>query len=402
MNQALSESNAGIKEILIFATALKFQMKQFLAFLFFFCSMITFAQVAVVVTPSDTTVCFRDSVAFTAIVTGSGTSKISYQWQKNYINLSGPGSQDSVYSISSVNGSSPGIFRCIASVEGVGADTSNDAMLRMHPRMYIDTLYRYNPLGCAGECKGQFKVHVSGGTPFMSEPPYIYEWHGGHSQDTIVFGLCPGHYVFTATDSLGCAFDTAYFVDVLKSPKVTFEIQPDTVIYKTNPSIQVAFPDSMLKYISNWTWDFGDSVRVASLNPASHTYNDTVKPGLIPVRLTFTDLNGCDTTITNDVNLKVAELDVPNLFTPNGDQINDKFAIQLKDDRKRDFREAYLGNELLVFDRWGKKVFNQGDYKSEDWDGERLADGTYFYILRLTGQYGDEVIRGSVTILRGK
>ena len=93
-------------------------------------------------------------------------------------------------------------------------------------------------------------------------------------------------------------------------------------------------------------------------------------------------------------------MDVPNLFTPNGDQINDKFAIQLKDDRKKDYREAYLGSELLVYDRWGRKVFNEVDYKSEDWDGERLSDGTYFYILKCTGQFGDDVLKGSVTILR--
>jgi hypothetical protein len=42
------------------------------------------------------------------------------------------------------------------------------------------------------------------------------------------------------------------------------------------------------------------------------------------------------------------------------------------------------------------------DYKSKDWDGDRMADGTYFYILRLTGMYGDEVQKGSVTILRGE
>jgi gliding motility-associated-like protein len=379
---------------------LNLQMKHFLIVLFIFSSLVAISQVTVVVHPGDTIVCFRDSVAFTPVVTGAGTSKISFQWQKNFIDI--PGATDSIYAISQVISSSPGIYRCIVAVQGLGGDTSNDALLRMHPRMYIDTLYRYNPLGCAGECKGQFKTQVSGGTPFKNNAPYIYEWHGGHSQDTIVFGLCPGHKILTVTDSLGCSFDTAYFVDVLKSPKITFEILPDSVIYKTNPNIRVVFPDSMQKYITNWTWNFGDSVKVPNLNPAAHTYSDTVKPGLITVLLSFTDLNGCDTTVTNVFTLKVAKLTIPNLFTPNGDQVNDKFAIQLEDDKKRDFREAYLGNELLIFDRWGKKILNQTDYKSEDWDGERLSDGTYFYILKLTGQYGNEVLKGSVTILRGE
>jgi len=390
---------AGIKEILIFAAVLKFQMKHFLSVLFFFCSIFGMSQVNVVVIPADTIVCFRDSVAFTTIITGTGNAAISYRWQKNYIDITGQGAADSIFAISHVISSSPGIYRCIISVEGLGSDTSNDVILRMHPRMYIDTLYRYNPLGCAGECKGQFKTSVSGGTPFKIDPPYIYEWHGGHSQDTIVFGLCPGHFTFTVTDSLGCSIDSAYLVDFLKSPKVTFLIKPDSVVYLTNPNIQVVFPDSMKQYITNWTWDFGDSAKIPNQNPALHTYQKT---GKFFIQLSFTDLNGCDTTITSEVNVKVAELDIPNLFTPNGDFINDKFAVQLMDDAKRDYREAYLGSELLVFDRWGKKVYNQSNYKSEDWDGERLSDGTYFYILKLTGQFGDEVSKGSVTILRGK
>ncbi len=390
---------AGIKEILIFAAVLKSQMKQFLLALFFFCSIVAMSQVAVVMQPGDTTVCFRDSVAFVATPAGAGTAEVSYQWKKNYIDIAG--ATDSTYVIDPVTGSSQGIYSCEIKVVSLSFDTIIDRTLQMRPRMFIDTLYRYNPLGCAGECKGQFKTHISGGTQFKYDPPYIYEWHGGHSQDTIVFGLCPGHYIFTATDSLGCSIDSAYFVDVLKSPKITFEIQPDTVIYKTNPNIQVVFSDTMTNYMANWTWNFGDSVKIPNANPASHTYSDTVRPGQIPVKLSFTDLNGCDTTITMFFTLKVAELEIPNVFTPNGDGVNEKFAIELTDDHLRDFREAYLGNELLVFDRWGRKVFNKTNYKSEDWDGDRLADGTYFYILRLTGQYGDEVQKGSVTIFRG-
>ena len=373
-------------------------IKQIFLLIFLALGLCGHSQVTVTVSPTDTTVCYRDSAAFRTLITGAGAGKITYRWQKNYIDLTGLYSSDSIYAIPVADETAPGLYRCIVSAEGAGSDTSNDVLLRMHPRMYIDTLYRYNPLGCPGECKGQFKALVSGGTPFTFNPFYIYDWHGGKSQDTIVFGLCPGHYKLTVTDSLGCPLDSTYFVDVLKSPKVTFEIQPDSVVYLTNPNISVSFNDTNTRHITNWTWDFGDSVSVANLNPAPHTYSRT---GDFKIKLTFTDLNGCDTTIMNIVTVKVAELDIPNLFSPNGDQINDQFAIELTDDRERDFREAYLSNELLVFDRWGKKVYSTENYKSKDWDGARLSDGTYFYILKLTGQFSDEVKRGSVTILRG-
>ena len=369
--------------------------------------MVALGQVTVVVYPSDTTVCYRNSVAFTTIVTGTVADTVKYRWQKSLVDISG--ATDSIYGITHVLASDTGTYRCIISVDHVDVDTSSVVTLRMRPRMYIDTLYRYNPIGCptiqgttTPLCKGQFKTLVSGGTQFKNYPPYIYEWHGGHSQDTIVFGLCPGSKKLTVTDSLGCSLDSVYFVDVFKLPKVDFSFSPGDTIYLTNPTVSVSFPDSMKKHLTNWTWNFGDSVKLQNINPASHTYSDTTTPGQIKVLLSFTDFNGCDTTITHNLTVKVAELEIPNLFTPNGDGVNDKFAVRLKDDKMKDFREAYLSNEFLVFDRWGRKVFNRTDYKSEDWDGERLSDGTYFYILRCMGQYGNEVFRGSVTILRGQ
>ncbi len=380
--------------------ALYFRMKHFLIILFSLSCLSVIGQITVVVSPADTIVCFKDSVAFTSKVSGTFTGTVSYRWQKNYIDIPGPGSSDSIFAISHVNNNSQGYYRCIVSVDAT-ADTSNDAQLGMHPKINIDTLYRYNPLGCARECKGQFKTHVSGGTP-----PYIYEWGGGFSQDTIVFGLCRGHFKFTVWDTIGCSLDSVYFVDVLKSPKIDFSFIPRDTIYLTNPNIQVVFPDSMRNYVTNWTWDFSDSTKIPNQNPASHSYAEEIilnsKSGIFPVRLSFTDLNGCDTTITHDLFVKLSQLKIPNVFTPNGDGINDKFQIWLEGEAKeKDFRLAYLGNAFVAFDRWGKKVFEKSDYKSEDWDGGNLSDGTYFYILKCQGQFRDDIFKGSVTILRG-
>lgn len=372
-------------------------MKHLLSLLFFFLNIIAISQVTVEVKPYDTIVCYRDSVAFVSFVSDAGSGKISWQWQKNLINISG--ATDSIYGFKHAKSIDTAVYRCIVSVDGAVADTSNGARLRMHPKMNIDTLYRYNPLGCPVDCKGQFKTLVSGGTPFANYPPYIYEWHGGKSQDTIVFGLCRGNYRLWVTDSIGCVYDTGYFVDALKSPKVDFTFSPRDTIYLTNPTITVAFADSMRKHITNWTWSFGDSAKIPNLNPASHLYD---RSGQMRVKLSFTDINGCDTTYEHELTIKVAELLIPNIFTPNGDQWNEKFEIRLKDESEtEDYRQAYLSNEFMVYDRWGRKVFNQSNFKSGDWNGDRLSDGTYYYILKCVGQWSDDVFRGSVTILRG-
>lgn len=372
-------------------------MTRLLITIFLLANLSVVGQMTAVVVPTDTTVCFRDSIACNVFITNAGAgADTTYLWQKNGVTISWP--DTSLFFVPSVDATDTGYYRCIVTV-GVLVDTSNTFHLGMHPAMKIDTLYRYNALGCPADCKGQYKVKVSGGTPFSNYPDYIYEWHGGHSQDTIVFGLCRGKYILTVTDSLGCSYDTSYFVDVLKAPKVDFDRLPGDTVYLTNPNLTVVFQDSAKPYMTNWEWDFGDNNLVPNLNPATHTF---IKTGTFPVRLSFTDLNGCDTTISHDIVVKVVELKIPNVFTPNSDGINDRFEITIKGNEGADWREAYISNEFLVFDRWGKKVYQQLNYKSGDWDGANLSTGTYFYILKCQGQFGDDVFKGSVAILRGE
>ena len=65
-------------------------------------------------------------------------------------------------------------------------------------------------------------------------------------------------------------------------------------------------------------------------------------------------------------------------FSPNGDGINDYFVIKGADQ---------YDVTLMIFDRWGSKVYESSHYKN-DWNGtsksgEKLPDGTYYYIVNL-------------------
>jgi gliding motility-associated-like protein len=90
------------------------------------------------------------------------------------------------------------------------------------------------------------------------------------------------------------------------------------------------------------------------------------------------------------INVSELKLQIPNVFTPNSDGINDRFEIPKL--------EEYLGNEIVIFNRWGQKVYERSNYGG-DWDGSSLPDGTYFYILNCDGYFRDDVFRGSITIL---
>jgi len=79
-----------------------------------------------------------------------------------------------------------------------------------------------------------------------------------------------------------------------------------------------------------------------------------------------------------------------NVFTPNGDGVNDYLAF--------DLLELYPGSKLQVFNRWGKLIYEDDSYYN-DWDGEDYPAGTYFYVLDINDEsYG--IFKGSFTIIR--
>lgn len=85
---------------------------------------------------------------------------------------------------------------------------------------------------------------------------------------------------------------------------------------------------------------------------------------------------------------------IPNVFTPNGDGYNDRFVPQHPDD---------ISYEIVILNRWGKKVFT-GD-QDHTWDGtinsQKAAAGTYYYVIAATHQSEEasQQFSGSVTLL---
>jgi gliding motility-associated-like protein len=81
---------------------------------------------------------------------------------------------------------------------------------------------------------------------------------------------------------------------------------------------------------------------------------------------------------------------VSTVMTPNNDGRNDNFFVRNL--------EQYPGSRLRIFDRWGKTVYESGDYRN-DWDGGKLQGDTYFYILQVADNRSTEK-RGTLTLLR--
>ncbi len=103
------------------------------------------------------------------------------------------------------------------------------------------------------------------------------------------------------------------------------------------------------------------------------------------------DANLADNVSTDTKN--ILGLSIPNVFTPNGDGMNDTFTIV--------GLNIYPENEILIFNRWGNSVFQEKNYHNE-WTGPGLSEGTYFYILKVKSTAGEwEDYHGYLTLLRG-
>jgi len=102
----------------------------------------------------------------------------------------------------------------------------------------------------------------------------------------------------------------------------------------------------------------------------------------------------CDTTIVQ-VTVNEEGLLFYTGFSPNGDGINDVFTIKNI--------ENYPDNNVIIYNRWGNKIFSKESYTNEEgWDGtysDKLSpDGVYFYIVKIKVNGEEDVFSGPVTI----
>ena len=111
--------------------------------------------------------------------------------------------------------------------------------------------------------------------------------------------------------------------------------------------------------------------------------------------LTVVDSNSCmnkDTVLVSVIKAD-KELIITDLFTPNGDGVNDFWHIENIEDK--------MNNEVLVYNIYGELVFSKKNYLN-DWAGEfkgtSLPDGTYYYLIKLEDLI--KPIKGFVEILR--
>jgi len=244
---------------------------------------------------------------------------------------------------------------------------------------------------CGFPTGGITGILVSGGTP-----GYTYQWYNGSTPITgansdTLGAVGSGSYSVQVTDANGCpAIGGVSSFTVPASSSLTSTFTPSGT-QGTTP-FTVVFTNGSAAG-SSFAWDLGNGVTSVSTTTTQTTYT---AQGTYTVTLVST--NGtCIATSTLLILVEgVPSVVIPNIFSPNGDGINDQFFIQ---------SIAITDLHTDLYNRWGTLIYTM-DGVNANWDGknaqnEDLSEGTYYVILKAKTIDGKELEKqGFVTLVR--
>jgi gliding motility-associated-like protein len=189
-----------------------------------------------------------------------------------------------------------------------------------------------------------------------------------------------GTYTVTVTDiATGCTNTATVTLVQGTDPVAGFGANPAS---GTAP-LSVNFTNSSTAGFASYSWTFGDGNTSTSTNPS----NIFAGEGTYTVQMVaYGSSAACNDTVFATIYVyPESSILIPNVFSPNGDGINDHFQ----------FLSSGL-KELTckIFDRWGL-LMNTVSGINARWDGTTnngaaASDGTYYYILTATGIDGKE------------
>ncbi len=171
------------------------------------------------------------------------------------------------------------------------------------------------------------------------------------------------------------------------------------VSIQPNPPVRVLV--SQAKFFLNdrtlgavaWNWNFGNGQTSNQQNPVFQ-YNT---PGKYIITLIVTDSLGCSSLwISDSITVDLEEFEISNVFTPNGDGVNDWFLPRV---------EGYELVSFKIYDRWGAPIFTSENV-SQGWNGKNkngneVPDGVYTYIIELRKPNQNKFKKtGTITLLR--
>ncbi len=237
---------------------------------------------------------------------------------------------------------------------------------------------------CAGN---SIVLTASGATSYTWQPANTLSSSTGAS----VIATPPATTTYVVTGAINNCFgkDTA-IVTVIPSPIAGFTANPPGGDYPLN----VNFINTS-SGASSYFWNFNGGNTSTVVSPST-IFNS---PGNYQVMLVAynSDSTCMDTVYFTILVEDQAIIEIPNIFSPNGDQLNDVFSIKNK---------GFKSLDIEIYNRWGRKI-TRYDINTTSWDGvmpggNPAVEGTYFYIITGVSNKGDKISKeGNFLLIRG-
>ena len=196
-----------------------------------------------------------------------------------------------------------------------------------------------------------------------------------------------GAYQFVFTDD-ECAMQRTW--DVFFAPAPTVEIVMDTNRICVEDEI-VLYYNTNTDFYDNLEWspyssNASDTLVIAGTDSMAFNMMDTL------FHVTASISNFCGTDEAEAVYQVIdCTLDLPNVFNPESSIPENQYfnivALNLHE-----------GNNVQIFDRWGRKCYDVDNYHLNPWRGEGASDGVYYYVLTRPGY---EAETGYVHLVHG-
>jgi len=207
---------------------------------------------------------------------------------------------------------------------------------------------------------------------------YTFQWIDqtgatvGNAADLTPIG--PGTYSLIVTDANQCKDTSNTSFSVFGTSTIHAGFTPS--VTQGQAPLNVVFANTSIG-AANYGWSFGNNTTTSTLPNPVYTYTTN---GTYTVTLLATNGSCRDSTyavITVDIPTSIV---IPNIFSPNGDGLNDEFII------------TCTGMKTLncdIFNRWGQLVYTL-TAPNQNWDGKlnngnQATEGTYYFMLNAVG-----------------
>ncbi len=226
---------------------------------------------------------------------------------------------------------------------------------------------------------------------------YVYSWTSADATflgDTTAEGVTVKFtsegkkqlFLKVSDPTSGCSSTTvSKSITVSQGPKAGFSVSYVNLFLNT----PITFTDSSQR-ANSWLWDFGNGYTSKNPNPQTSYSNG----GNYLIKQVVTDTLGCKDSTERKL-LIDCYLKIPNVFTPNGDGINDVFSIE---------STCIQNYTIQILDRWGLLVY-KGTQENLSWDGRTSSgqlcpEGTYYFTLQTNNGNEDQKMNGFITLLK--